>query len=310
MTSIKLKIADIIIELKSKFRLKPYSKYEKRKRAPERLKNFFYHGKKKKADIKITVNIVDRFPKIEKTRPVFITCHFQDGSENWRLLKKGDTYVFQSPLKTKNQLMLISRDFDRVTAYLLSGEDRAKAWRPEDIVYDFIQVLLINYFALHKKGIFVHGAGLKDINGSGLVFAGKSGAGKSTTARIWHRFSRAMILNDDRIILRRQNGEYFIYSSPWHGDFSDYLCSAKGRAPLQRLFFIRHAPDNHARRITQKEAFRQLYPALFPTFWDKQKLENIVSFCQQLINRVPCYALGFRNNQKVISFVRDNCQKR
>ncbi|MFC1674566.1 hypothetical protein ACFL1K_01535 [Candidatus Omnitrophota bacterium] len=301
--TVRLKISDIIIRMQSKFRLKPYTKKEERQRIPERFKNFFYHGRAR-PQIRIKVKIVDQLPKVQNAKPIFITRHFQDGNENWRLLKKRDSYIYKSPLKSKQQLMLVNKNFDRVTAYLIPKDEKGKAWRPDDLIYDFIQVLLISYLALHKKGIIVHGIGLKDINGRGLLFAGKSGAGKSTTARIWNRFSRAMILNDDRIIVRRLNGRYFIYGCPWYGDFSDYLYSKMEAAPLERLFFIHHSPNNNTRQISQKAAFNQLYPALFPTFWDKQNLENIVSFCQDLLKEVNCYNLGFLNNKKIISFVR------
>ncbi|GAF88373.1 unnamed protein product, partial [marine sediment metagenome] len=149
-----------------------------------------------------------------------------------------------------------------------------------------------------------HAIGVKDLDGRGLLFAGKSGCGKSTTARLWHKRSKAMVLNDDRIIVRKVRGKFLIYGSPWHGEFSDYLTSRIESASLEKLFFIHHSLKNTVRRISQKKAFSVLYPALFPTFWDKECLENIVSFCQNLIKSVPCYSLGFVGDKKIIEFVR------
>jgi len=302
-TEVKLKIADIIIQMQSDFALEQLTKEEQRLQIAERFNNFFYNGKKE-PNILVNVEIVDKLPQIRKTEPVFITYHFQDRSENWRLLKKGNTYIYKSPLKDKKQLMLVNETFDRVTAYLLPKKDKGRVWNTSDIIYDFLQVLLINYFALKKGGIFTHAIGVKELDGKGLLFAGKSGSGKSATARLWHKHSKAMVLNDDRIIVRKVNGKFFIYGSPWHGEFSDYLASRIESAPLERLFFIHHSLKNTAVRITQKEAYNLLYPALFPTFWDKECLENIVSFCQDLIRSVPCYSLGFVNDKRVIGFVR------
>lgn len=302
-TKVKLKIADIIIKIQSRFGLEPLTKQEQKDRVAERFNNFFYDGRQK-PHIKIKVKIVNKLPKIYRAKHVFTTYHFQDRSENWRLLKKDDTYIYKSPLKEKKQLMLVNRTFDRIVAYLLPKKHKGWVWRVDDIIYDFLQVLLINYFALHKKGIFVHSIGVKDLDGKGLLFAGKSGCGKTTTAKLWHNNSKAMVLNDDRIIVRKNNGKFFIYGSPWHGEFSDYLYSKIESAPLEKLFFIHHAPKNTVRQISQKKAFNLLYPALFPTFWDKEYLENIVLFCQGLIKNVACYSLGFVNNKKVIGFVR------
>lgn len=300
---IKLNIADIIIQMQSQFGLEPFTREEERQRISERFNNFFYNGRKK-PHIRMKVKITDKLPRIGKAEQIFITYHFQDGRENWRLLRKDDTYIYKSLVNEKKQLMLINKTFDRITAYLLPKKGKGKVWRVEDIIYDFLQVLLINYCSLHKKGIFVHGFGVKDMDAKGLLFAGKSGCGKTTTARLWHRYSRAMVLNDDRIIVRKLKGRYFIYSSPWHGEFSDYLYSRIESAPLKKLFFIHHAPNNTRRPVFQKEAFNRLYPALFPAFWDKENLENIVTFCQDLIKDVPCCSLGFVNDKKVIEFVR------
>lgn len=303
MAKVKLKIADIIIGIESSFALERLAKREERLEHNERFKNFFYQGKAK-PNIRIKVEIVNKLPKIDKPEPLFITYHFQDGSENWRWLKKGNSYIYKSPLKDKKQLMLVNKTFDRVTAYLLPKKNNARAWSITDIIYDFLQVLLINYFAHKKEGIFTHAVGIKDLGGKGLIFIGKSGAGKSTAARLWHKNSKAMVLNDDRIIVRRSSGRFFIHGSPWHGEFSDYLKSRIESAPLERLFFIHHSLKNEAKQISEKDAFNLLYPALFPTFWDKDSLENIISFTGDLIKCVPSYSLGFVNNKKVIGFVR------
>ena len=303
MFEANLKIADVIIKMQSKFPLESHTEEEIATLHTERYDNFTYKGSKK-PDIFIDVRIVEKLPKVSGTKPMFITYHFQDNSENWRMLRKGDSYVYKTPLETKKQLMLVSRNFNKVTAYLLPKKDKGRVWSTGDLIYDFLQVLLINYFAQRKTGIFVHSIGIKDTNGRGLIFAGKSGAGKSTTARIWYKHSKAMILNDDRIIVRKIGKQFFIHGSPWHGEFSDYLDSRIESAPLKNLFFIYHAKKNTARRILPKEAFSMLYPSLFPTFWDKTCLDNISSFSLDLIKNVPCYNLGFINNKRVIDFVR------
>src|SRR3989338_3303063 len=245
MSNTYLTIADTIINLHSDFLLQQLSEEEKRLQYAERCNNVFYNGKAK-PDILIKVEVVDKLPEVSG-ETIFITNHFQSKTENWRMVKKGDSYIYKSPLEDKKQLMLVNRTFDRVTAYFLpktknySGGKESQifikkhkgfVWSASDIIYDFLQVLLINYFAQRNEGIFTHSVGIKDIDGEGLLFNGKSGCGKSTTARLWHKHSKAIVLNDDRIIVRKINGKFFIYGSPWHGEFSDYLESRIERAPL------------------------------------------------------------------------------
>jgi len=322
-TKVNFKIADTVILMQSRFPLERLSAEAQKLQVVERFDNFFYQGNKK-PDIVINVEIADKLPEISGDT-IFVTTHFQDKSENWRLLKKGDTYIYKCPLEDKKQVMLVNKTFDRVKAYLLpknrgqpppnggvplkaaraeDGGEKEFVWNVSDIIYDFLQVLLINYFAQRNQGIFTHAVGIKDVDGRGLLFAGESGAGKSTTARLWHKHSKAMVLNDDRIIVRKLKDKFFIYGSPWHGEFSDYLASRIDSASLKRIFFIHHFPKNTAAQISPKPAFNRLYPALFPTFWDKNCLENIAAFCADLVKNAPCYSLGFVNNTKVIEFVR------
>ncbi len=301
---IGLRIADIVILLRSSFKPFKLSRDQERViRATERFKNFLYRGRRK-PDIFVDIEVVHKLPQILHTRPLFITRHFQDNNENWRLRAKGDKYIYKSPLERKRQLMIVDKGFRQVKAYLFRGEGNF-SWRADEVIYDFLQVLLINYFALRGNGIFVHSVGVKDRDGKGLVFAGRSGAGKSTTARIWHKHSNAIVLNDDRIIVRKIKDKFLVYGSPWHGEFSDYLNSRMESAPLERLLFIYHHPENKARPLLENQAFSRLYPALFPTFWDKYCLQNIAALSHEMVKRVPCFSLGFVNSQKIIAFVRN-----
>jgi hypothetical protein len=270
---------------------------------PERFKNFLYESNSK-PDIIVDIKIVPELPQFVGGEGIFVTYHPDNHSESWRLLKKKSYYIYKSVIKNKQQLVLVNKRFNKATVYLLPSKKEDNAWTIGDILYDFLQVLLINYFSLEKSAVFVHSIGVKDLNGKGLLFAGKSGAGKSTTARLWHKHSGAMVLNDDRIIVRKLEGKFFIYGSPWHGEFGDYLDSRIESAPLEKLFFIHHAPKNILTRLCAKEAFQQLYPVLFPVFWDKRSLENNISFCQELVDNVKCFKFGFKDNKDIIDFVR------
>ncbi|MBN1405167.1 MAG: hypothetical protein JW946_01455 [Candidatus Omnitrophica bacterium] len=301
---IKLKIAGIVIRMKSRFAKEKISKKEQKDLFYGRFKSFIYKGKKA-ADIEIEVDIRQALPRIKKSKDIFITYHPQDGKENWRLFKNRNLYIYECRLKTKKQVMLINKNLNRVKAYLLPKKGKLFVWSFTSIVYDFLQVLLINYCAMKKTGIFIHGIGVKDTDKRGFLFAGPSGAGKTTTARLWHNHSRAFVLNDDRMIARKFGNKFFIYGSPWHGDFSDYLASKVGRALLDKLFFIYHAKKNILSKISEKEAFKLLYTSSFPAFWDKDCLENIASLNTDLINSVKCLKLGFTKNKSIIKFIRN-----
>ncbi len=315
----KLKIADLIVYLHSRFPLELEKRNPNNITLSERYDNFLYFGKRKHS-IEIRIEITNKLPDINMGKSLFRVYHFQGHQENWSLFKDNERYVYICPLEQKKQMMLINNHFNKVIAYLQPKkelifkslnqplEDKngklIYAWNKTDIIYDFLQVLLINYFSQRKSGLIVHSVGIKDTDGKGYLFCGKSGAGKSTAARIWYKHSKATVLNDDRIIINKKNSNFFIHGSPWHGDFSDYLTSKLELANLNKIFFIYHSKKNTAERISVKNAFCFLYPSIFPTFWDANGLKNISFFCQKLIKNVPCYRLGLRNDESTIDFVR------
>jgi len=315
--TIKLRIADIIIKMQSEFFLQPLDFKDK---ADFRFRNFIYKGKKI-PEIIIDVDIVRKLPKFPDAKNVFITYHFQNGSENWRLLTQGSSYIYRSHLEDKRQVMVVNRDFNRVQAYLLAKneklvfDEKGKKifkkykgffWNVSDIIYDFLQVLLINYLAITKKdGIFVHGMGVKD-NKCGFLFAGKSGSGKTTLAKIYYKYpAKSIVLNDDRIIVRKLGNRFYIHGSPWHGDFSDYLASRIERARLKGILFLRKAKTNSLKSISMGSAFKYLYPAMFPTFWDRKGTETITLFLTELLSKITTFRLKFKKDKSVIKFIRE-----
>lgn len=274
---------------------------------PERYSHFLTK-KNRNADIKIAVEVVKSLPE-KKGKDIFKVNHFENGEENWRWLKTNTGYLYKCPLGHKRQLAAVSRDFSRVTIYLLPHNGRY-VWDYRDIVYDFLQILLINYLAFRKEGLILHAMAVKDVNGRGIVCAGRSGNGKSTISRLWHYNSKAMVLNDDRVIVRKTKEGFTAYGSPWHGEFNDYLESHPDSAPLNTLFIIEHADKNFTQKLAKAEIFKLLYPALIPIFWDNNQINNVLTICEDLIERVACLRLGFMKNKKVIDFIRKNVDQR
>ncbi len=319
MSKVRLLIADTVIEAVSRHPLLEDCIRSMGMSFPDRYLYFIYRGTRK-PDIRIKVKLVEKLPALGTASPVFVTFHHLEKRENWRLYKRGNQYLFFCPLADKRQLMVINRDFSRVTAYVgpscqlgmrsRQGMHAVKArfgediWSIADLIYDFLQVLMINYLAAHNRGVFTHAVGIEDVGGRGMLFCGKSGAGKSTTAALWHAHSKARVLNDDRIIVIRRGSRYLMHCSPWFGTYEGYLTGKPRPAELTDLFLLEQRPHNSAVRIKAAEGFARFYPALFPAFWEKRCLQSTSRFCLRLLKDIGCWRLGFVKNRSMISFVR------
>jgi hypothetical protein len=63
--------------------------------------------------------------------------------------------------------------------------------------------LLIMHRLTQEEAIELHGCGIVRTDGTGDLFVGHSGAGKSTTTRLWTEVEDVEVLSDDRIIVRQ-----------------------------------------------------------------------------------------------------------
>jgi hypothetical protein len=294
---VKLQIADIVIQIESRFKGELFTEEDS-----WRYENFIHRGNKE-PHIVLKVKVVDRLPELNGAKKLFTTIHPESKDVNWGLYRKDSRYILKTFVEEKKQYIVLNSRSDRGVVYVQRHKNKDAEWKLLEIIYDALQIILINYLT-QKDGIIVHAVGVKDVDGTGRIFIGESDSGKSTLARLWNNYSRAVVLNDDRIIIRKIKESFFIYGSPWHGDFSDYLISKIDSAEPVNLLFIRHSKNNILNPISKGQAFTLLYPNIFPTFWDKKGLNKTISFCIDVIGNLPCYSLGFKNDKNVISFSR------
>jgi hypothetical protein len=167
--------------------------------------------------------------------------------------------------------------------------------------YPLDELLMLNLLAA-GRGAELHSCGVLDASGRGYLFIGQSGAGKTTTARLWETLPGVEILSDDRIILRRRmDGRVWMYGTPWHGEAQ--LASAQS-APLAGIFFLRHGERNELSSLSRTEASARLFSCSFPTFYHADGLAFTLAFYEEVTRLVPCYQLSFTPDQRVVEFIR------
>jgi hypothetical protein len=163
--------------------------------------------------------------------------------------------------------------------------------------------ILVVYLLARGWGIMLHTCGIKTILNQGLLFSGISGTGKSTSARLWSSTPGTKLLSDERVIVRKQDGKFWIFGTPWHSDgpSPEVGCAA----PLDHLFIIHHAPANQAYRLEPNEALAQLMPQVYLPHGDQAGLDFTLEFLGELVQTVPCFNLGFLPDSSAVAFVQN-----
>ena len=95
------------------------------------------------------------------------------------------------------------------------------------------------------------------VDGQSYLFTAKSGTGKSTHTRLWREVfgDRAVMVNDDKPVLKITEGGVLACGTPWNGKhwLGENIC-----VPLKAICILERGKENRIRAIPAKEALLML----------------------------------------------------
>ena len=266
------------------------------------LKNFLYTGAMR-PHITLTVQC-RRAPYIlRRSQRLFFSSNPHVNGVSWSLYREKAHYIIACHARAHDQIACINRSFTNGTVYLAESQ---QTWNPAYIIYNILQVVLLNYLSFHS-GIFIHAAGALTPDGTAVLFAGPPESGKSTIARMLHKDGNLKVINDDRVIVRRNGRHFMAYASPWHSSYNLYLKHREPPRQLERVFFIRRSKKNAIQPMDRQNTFRRIWSNLFISFWDKDIAARQIAVCYQLLSEASFYRLGLRRGRSAIEFIKSIC---
>lgn len=150
--------------------------------------------------------------------------------------------------------------------------------------------MLMFAFANAVHGVLEMHASVIENQGKGYLFLGKSGTGKSTHSRLWlANVPGSQLLNDDNPIVRcRDNGEIWVYGSPWSGKTACYI--NKGM-PIGGFVDLSQALENRIRRCSLPEAYAVLYSSASGLKMNREMYDGLHETMEKTAVSVPFYHL-------------------
>ncbi len=139
-------------------------------------------------------------------------------------------------------------------------EDRLEGHGIRHFSYSYLETLAvyrkIAARLLNDDILLFHGSAIA-VDGAGYIFTAKSGTGKSTHTRLWRELlgNRAVMVNDDKPLLRIFSGGVTAYGTPWDGK---HRLSANISVPLKAICILERGEENRIAPITKREALPML----------------------------------------------------
>lgn len=138
-------------------------------------------------------------------------------------------------------------------------------------------------FQLHSSAVL--------LDGRAYLFSAPSGTGKSTHTEKWCRLFGARLLNDDKPVLRLQDGVWTAYGTPWSGKHD---LSIPTGVPLGAIAFLQRGDENTIRRLEPGDAVTYMISQA-PRYLNGEQMVRQLALLDKLLQTIPVYLLRCRN---------------
>lgn len=158
--------------------------------------------------------------------------------------------------------------------------------------YDYEQSALYRKLAeqlLTFDTLLFHGSAIS-VDGEAYLFTATSGTGKSTHTSFWRQTfgDRAVMVNDDKPLLRMIDGKVYVCGTPWNGKHG---LGTKIMVPLKGLCILERAEENSIQPVTlpqvlpllMQQSFRPRNPA---------SVHRVLELLSKLSESTGLYRLG------------------
>ena len=142
---------------------------------------------------------------------------------------------------------------------------------------------------LMEREIFLfHGSAIA-VDGRAVLFTAKSGTGKSTHTKLWREVfgDRAVMINDDKPLLKITENGVFVCGTPWDGK---HRISTNCIMPLEAICILERGEKNEIRKISVREALPVLMQQSHRS-QNTQKVAQLMQLLNKLSARVEFYRL-------------------
>lgn len=249
--------------------------------------------------------------KVEPIHVVYQIMNLREDYENdsecnkkdFAVKKINDKFVRIYPAKVANSMKKI----------LIYSEEKNKMiiqYPMQKDVFLFEHFNIWNYMAfenplLYYQAFLLHSSFISWQN-NGILFTAPSGTGKSTQADLWKKYEDADIYNGDRTIIRKIDGKYYGFGSPYAGSSGIYRNES---APIKAIVVIEQGPDNVIRRLHGREAFLPLFRETLMNTWNKEYMEKMTDLLMDAACQIPIYHLSCRPDQGAVNTVKNEILK-
>ena len=203
------------------------------------------------------------------------------GKPFWCVWKNDEaTFVMTFPSDGTGEKVLVMKENSAVWELFLSSTEAVA----DPLIYPLDGLIL--YYVTSKKGaIMVHAAAV-NYNGHGWLFSGRSGHGKTTIAKLFD-VQGIEVIHDDRVILVKQEGRWFIHSTPVYQD------DVPRNVTLDHIWLIEHGRSNVSTPVDGAIATAKVLSNCIQQTWEGEAAETLLNAVEDVTSMTQVSHLSF-----------------
>jgi hypothetical protein len=154
---------------------------------------------------------------------------------------------------------------------------------------------IVHTLVLAREGGFLVHAASAVRGGRAYVFAGASGAGKTTIARCAP--ADVEVLTDEISYVRRLPSGYVAYGTPFAGELA--RSGPNVHAPLAAIYLLAKGPCNAIEEVGAGQCTRELLSNILFFAQDRELVQSVFVAAVALVESIPVRRLTFRPDARV-----------
>lgn len=191
---------------------------------------------------------------------------------------------YLAPIGSKPEFTIAATEEDIRREYSLSPYKPGDGICESTALYrKFIYILMDKY-----DGFFFHCSAVA-VENRAIMFTAQSGTGKSTHRGLWVKNykDRVVVINDDKPVVRKTDGVFFVYGTPWQGK-ENLGCNIK--VPAKALCLLSRSKTNSICKAgTAAVVARMMNQVIRPQ--DMGLMDKLLALLDEFITQVDCYDL-------------------
>ncbi len=166
---------------------------------------------------------------------------------------------------------------------------------------------LFHRYILKYNGCMLHSSAVV-VDGYGYLFSANSGTGKSTHTNLWLKYfkDKAYIINDDKPTLKLENGQWYVYGTPWSGK---YDINRNEKVKLGAIVFLEKSKENWIKELEVKEAITLFFKQTVRALKNPDNMDLVLEKIGLILTENPIYKMGCNISDEAVKVAYEKIKR-